>query len=134
MKRFLGLTVLIFGLSVPAHAQAKAVGGMTGGAGGGMFQGGGGAMGGVESTPTFRTLPVVPAASLPSSYVSGTNFDFEPSTFLPYSQAIAVGQAILDETHKSVAEVAAENSREHRMRAKTAIIENAAGDVVITQE
>jgi|SRR5579862_7849010 len=133
MKKFIGLTVLIFGLSIPAHAQ-KAAGGMMGGAGGGAPSTGGGGMGGAESAPAFHTLPVVPPANLPSLAVSGSNVDFEPSTFLPYNQAIAVGQEILNAEHKSVAEVAAENSREGRLKARTAIVENAAGDVIIARQ
>lgn len=135
MKKFLGLTVLIFGLSVPAHAQSKAVSGMTGGSSGGaLTNGGGGLGGGAESGPAFHTLSPIPPANLHSTAVSGTNMDFEPSTFLSYSQAIAVGQAILDETHKSVAEVAAENSREHHLKAAAVIVENAAGTPVIARQ
>jgi len=135
MKRLLGLAVLIFGLSVPARAQSKPVGGVMGGISGGALSNAGGAggyggYGGGEGGPTFHTLPAIPPADLRSSAISGTNADFVPSSFLPYSQAIAVGQAILNAEHKSVAE----NSREGRIRAKAAIIENGAGDAVLVQE
>jgi hypothetical protein len=139
MKRFLGLTVLIFGLSVPAHAQARG-GSAAGGfgsngvaSGGGAGGSGGGAIGGQgqSGVTNFNTLSHVAPANLPSAEVSGSNASFEPSTFLPYGQAIAEGQAVLDAQHKSVAEVAAENSRTRRLRAKASIIENAGGDPVI---
>ncbi|HEX4074689.1 MAG TPA: hypothetical protein VHX49_04765 [Candidatus Acidoferrales bacterium] len=139
MKRFLGLTVLIFGLSVPAHAQAKGGGAMAGvsssggsnggGAGAGGY--GGGAGGGESGVTSFHTLPHVSPANLRSTDVSGSDASFVPSSFLPYSQAIAAGQAILDTQHKTVAEVAAENNRVHRLKARASIIENGAGDPVI---
>lgn len=112
---------------------------MAGGPAGGAVSNGVGGGGGAEGTgggmtgPTsFHTLPSIPPASLRSSAVSGSDATFVPSSFLPYSQAIAAGRAVLDEQHSSVAEAAAENSREHRSKAKAAIIENAAGDPVIT--
>ncbi|HTX14385.1 MAG TPA: hypothetical protein VMD77_03740 [Candidatus Baltobacteraceae bacterium] len=136
MKRFLGLTILILGLSVPAHAQARASafssgtslsGGGVSGAGGG-----GGMGGGLSGTVNFNVLPAIPPTSLPSSAISGTDNDFVPSTFLPYDKAIAAGQDVLDAEHKSVAEAAAENSRARKLKARADIIENAAGDAVIT--
>lgn len=142
MRQFLGLTVLIFGLSVPAHAQA-AKGGMTmgGSTGGVMTNGGGGygggygggdASGGVGGGMSFRTLPHAAPAALRSSAVMGSDSTFEPSTFLPYDRAIAAGQAVLDGEHESVAEAAAENSRAPKLKARASIIENAAGNPIIT--
>ncbi|MGA8873078.1 MAG: hypothetical protein WA434_08650 [Candidatus Acidiferrales bacterium] len=138
MKRFLGLAVLIFGLSIPAHGQSARgamVGGIAGGAlsngagGGGGYGGSGGGIGGSTS---FHTLPSIPPARLPSTAVSGSDATFVPSTFLPYNQAIAAGEAILDAQHESVAEAAAKNSLVHRLPAKATIIENAIGNPVIT--
>jgi hypothetical protein len=138
MKRFLGLTVLILGLSVSAHAQSRG-GAVAGGSAGGVLSnnggggyGGGGGFGGAESAVNFPALPTIGPANLPSSEVSGTDADFVPSTFLPYKQAIAAGQKVLDAQHKSVAEAAAENSRARRLKAKAAMIENAAGNAIIT--
>ncbi len=110
---------------------------MTGGAAGGPISygggGGGGYGGGSGGGPMgFHTLPSIPPANLRSSAVGGTEASFVPSTFLPYNQAIAAGEAVLDAQHESVAEAAAENSRAPRLKAKAAIIENAAGDPVIT--
>jgi hypothetical protein len=102
-------------------------------AGGGGSYGGGGGVSGAESAVTFPVLPTIPAANLPSSAVSGTDADFVPSTFLPYKQAIAMGQEVLDAQHKSVAEAAAENSQTRRLKAKAAIIENAVGNAVLTK-
>jgi hypothetical protein len=138
MKRFLGLVVLILGLSVPAHAQSRGAGVVASGSSGGVVSGGvggygGGAVGGGGLTgPTsFPTLPYIAPAKLPSSAVSGTSTDFVPSTFLPYDKAIAAGQEVLDARHRSVAEAAAENSRARKLKAKAVILENAAGDAVI---
>ena len=111
---------------------------MTGGAAGGAvsYGGGGGYAGtggGIGGSASFQTLPSIPPANLPSTAVSGSDASFVPSTFLPYNQAIAAGKAVLDAQHKSVAEAAAENSRARRLKAKTAIIENAAGNPVVTK-
>jgi len=136
MKRFLGLAVLILGLSIPAFGQ-RAAAGMTGGAAGGAvsYGGGGGyggSGGGLTGPTDFHTLPSIPPARLPSTAVSGSDATFVPSSFLPYNQAIAVGNAMLDAQHESVAEAAAENSLVHRLPAKATIIENAIGNPVIT--
>jgi hypothetical protein len=137
MKRFLGLAILILGLSIPAHAQ-RAAAGMTGGAAGGALSNGGGgggyggSGGGIGGSTSLQTLPSIPPARLPSTAVSGSDATFEPSTFLPYNQAIAAGEAMLDAQHESVAEAAAKNSLVHRLPAKATIIENATGNPVIT--
>lgn len=140
MKRVLGVMVLILGFSIPAHAQASrgtvpasgGSGGMTTGGGGGFGGSGSGDSGGMSGV-NFHTLPSIPPANLPSVEVSGTKADFVPSTFLPFDQAVAEGQAVLDAQHKSVAQAAAENSRANRAKAKAAIIENGAGDAVIAR-
>jgi len=137
MKRFLGLAALILGLSVPAHAQSRSAfvpAGSTGGVvsnGGGGYGGGGGIGGGVSD---FHTLPSVPSTTFRSTAVSGSDATFEPSSFLPYKEAIAVGQGILNAQHESVAEAAAENNRTRKSKAKAVIVENAAGDPVITEQ
>lgn len=111
---------------------------MTGGVAGGAVSnsGGGGGYGGngagIGGQSSFHTLPSIPPARLPSTAVSGSDSTFVPSSFLPYNQAIAVGNAMLDAQHESVAEAAAENSLVHRLPAKAAIIENAIGNPVIT--
>ncbi len=136
MKRFLGLTVLILGLSIPAHGQRAAAGMAGGAAGGAVSYGGGGGgysgSGGGMTGPSFHTPPSIPPARLPSTAVSGSDATFVPSTFLPYNQAIATGEAILDAQHESVAEAAAKNSLVRRLPAKATIIENAIGNPVIT--
>lgn len=134
MKRFLGLTILILGCSVPAHAQSTH-GTLAGGSAaglpnsGGAGYGGGGAALGPATFPTPRTIP---PAKFASAAVSGSNDVFEPSTFLSFSQAVATGQAVLDAQHKSVAEAAAENSRVLKPKARAVLLENAAGNAVIT--
>lgn len=138
MKRFLGLTVLILGLSIPAHGQS-ARGAMVGGTAGGALSNGvgegggyGGSGGGLTGPAGFHALPSIPPARLPSTAVSGSDASFVPSTFLPYNQAIAAGEAMVDAQHESVAEAAAKNSLVRRLPAKATIIENAIGNPVIT--
>lgn len=141
MKRFLGLAVLILGMSVPAHAQFSKGGSVAGASstagvgpnGGGGYGGGGIGGGGDTGVTNFHVLPVIPPANLPSIAVSGSNDSFEPSSFLPYKQAIAAGQDILNAQHESVAEAAAENSRTPKSKAKALIIEDAVGDPVIAK-
>jgi hypothetical protein len=122
---------------MPAHGQS-ARGAMAGGiAGGAVSNGGGGggyggAGGGITGSSSFHTLSSIPPARLPSTAVSGSDATFVPSTFLPYDQAIAAGEAVLEAQHKTVAEAASENSRMQRLPAKAAIIENAAGNPVVT--
>jgi hypothetical protein len=109
-------------------------GGIAGGAlssgagGGGGFSG----VGGGTGSTSFHTQQSIPPARLPSTAVSGSDATFVPSTFLPYDQAIAAGEAVLEAQHKTVAEAASENSRMRRLPAKAAIIENAAGNPVVT--
>jgi hypothetical protein len=111
-------------------------GGVAGGAVSNSGSGGGGGYGGygggMTGSTNFHTLPSIPPARLPSTAVSGSDATFVPSSFLPYNQAIAVGNAMLDAQHESVAEAAAENSLVHRLPAKATIVENAIGNPVIT--
>ena len=99
------------------------------GGGGGGYSGSGG---GLTGPTDFHTLPSIPPARLPSTAVSGSDATFVPSTFLPYNQAIATGEAMLDAQHESVAEAAAKNSLVRRLPAKATIIENAIGNPIIT--
>jgi len=134
MKRLLGLAVLILGLSVPAHAQSRSAFVPAGSTGGVVSNGGGGYGGGGGGVSDFHTLPSVPSTTFRSTAVSGSDATFEPSSFLPYKEAIAVGQDILNAQHESVAEAAAENNRTRKSKAKAVIVENAAGDPVITEQ
>ena len=134
MKRLLGLAVLILGLSVPAHAQSRSAVVPAGSTGGVVSNGGGGYGGGGGGVSDFHTLPSVPSTTFRSTAVSGSDATFEPSSFLPYKEAIAVGQDILNAQHESVAEAAAENNRTRKSKAKAVIVENAAGDPVITEQ
>jgi hypothetical protein len=105
---FAGL-VLLFCL--PAHAQthmvpagsaASNVSNSGGGAGGGT----GGAAGGF-ATSTIRTLPTRAAFQSRLEYAHGSD-DFSPSTFLPFQDAVKLGQSILNEEPKSLGAVAAQ--------------------------
>jgi hypothetical protein len=99
--------VLFF--SLPLHAQSRmppagatpsASNNSGGGGGGGSYGGGGGA--GIHS------LPSCPARQYSYSYAHGSGADFAPTSFLPYDQAVKLGDAVLAEKPKSLGEVAAE--------------------------
>jgi len=134
MKRLFGLAIMILGLTLSASAQSggRILGGGTPGPTNGGASGGGGSVGGGGlSGVGFSTLPSHPRASFASIAISGTDAEFVPSTFLPFGDAVAAGQAILDAEHASVAQEAEANSRTPKAKAKFALIEDAAGNAVI---
>lgn len=138
MRKLIALTVFTLGLTLSASAQSSSGGrtfggsgavsnGGSGGGGGGSV-GAGGGMGGVG----FSTLPEQPRATFESRAFSGSDAEFEPSTFLAFDKAVATGQAILDAQHASLAEAAKANSRTQKAKAKVAVMEDAVGNPVIT--
>jgi hypothetical protein len=101
---------LILFLSLPLHAQSRmSPAGATpstlnnggGGGGAGGFSSGGGATG-------ITYLPSSPRAQFSYSYAHGSDADFAPTSFLPYDQAVKLGESVLAEKPKSLGEVAAE--------------------------
>lgn len=127
MAKTFGFAVLVLVFSLPAHAQH-----FGGGAGsyGNVGSGGGGA----SLDPTnFRTLPEIPRTRFQLINVSGTD-EFTPSSWMPFERGVAQGRADMAARPKSPAEVAAEYRRMPRERATLAIVQDADGNPIITQE
>jgi hypothetical protein len=105
---FAGL-VLLFCL--PAHAQAhmvpggSAVSNLSNSGGGGGTGGSGGGSG--FATSSIRALPTRAAFQCHLEYAHGSD-DFSPSTFLPFQDAVKLGQSVLNEEPKSLGAVAAQ--------------------------
>ena len=104
--------VLSLFLSLSLHAQSRmspagaAPSTLNNGGGGGGGYSGGSAYGG--GGVGIHSLPSCPLAQFNYSYAHGTDADFAPTSFLPYDQAIKLGEAVLAEKPKSLGEVAAE--------------------------
>jgi len=107
---FAGL-VLLFCL--PAHAQAhmvpagSAVSNVFNSSGGGGGGTGGSGGGSGFATSTIRALPTRAAFQCHLEYAHGSD-DFSLSTFLPYQDAVKLGQSVLNEEPKSLGAVAAQ--------------------------
>lgn len=87
---------------VPAGSAASNVSNSGGGGGAGT---GGGASG--FATTTIRLLPTRAAFQGHIEYAHGSD-DFSPSTFLPYQDAVKLGESVLNEEPKSLGTVAAQ--------------------------
>ena len=115
MKRILVLGVLILGCSVSAHAQ-----------------GFGGSLGGSLNGPSFPTLVSTPPAHFAVSRVGGTDADFIPSSFRSFDQAVAEGKAILAAQARTLVQIAEENSKAQKAKARLVIVQDASGNVILT--
>lgn len=115
MKRILFLSVLMLGCSASAHAQ--------------YF---GGMIGGPLSAPIVPTPMSVPPTHFAVSHVSGTDADFIPSSFRTFEQAVAEGRAALAAQARTLAQIADENSKTQKTKAKLAIVQDASGNVILT--
>ena len=117
MKYIFGFAAFVLLSSLPAYAQRPAGGGV----------GYGGAIGGGTSR-----LPVYSPTNFQAVYVTGAdNYDFSPSTFRSYDQAVKEGQAALAERAKTIAEVAKDSRKSERPKAKFTIEQDANGNAVI---
>jgi hypothetical protein len=111
--RTLILAGLVLLSCLPAHAQSRmspaaaapSALNNSGGGGGGGYSGGSGYGGGGAG---IHSLPSSPATQFTYSYAHGSDSDFAPTSFLPYDQAVELGESILAEKPKSLGEVAAE--------------------------
>ncbi len=127
MKRLLGLGVLILSFSLPARAQfGGSINGMGSIGGMGSING----MGGLSHV-NFPDLPSQPEPRYQNSSAHGSEAEFVPSTYVPYEQALAQGQAALapESKPKSVAQVAAEYRSAKRAAAKLAVVQDAQGRI-----
>lgn len=111
-----GAALLALVLALPAHAQMRGpvgggttttgVGGAPGsaGGGGGSVSGGGGGVG----TGGGHSMPSFAPARYRNSAAHGTETDFQPTSFVPYEQAVKMGQAALAQQAKTLGQIAAE--------------------------
>jgi hypothetical protein len=121
MKYLLAFAAMILLSCLPAYAQQQQR--PTAGPGVGY----GGSIGGSTSR-----LPVYPSANFQTFYVSGAdNFDFSPSTFRSYDQALKEGQAALNERAKTIVEIAKETKAAERPKARLTIEQDASGRAII---
>jgi len=120
MKKILFLAVLVIGCSVPAFAQhgggsagpgSNGGGGYGGGFGGGSLSGGG-------------TLPSCPPTQFAVVAVSGSNAEWEPSTFVSFEKAVAFGKQMIVIESRTVAEAARENNAARREKARMAVVQD----------
>jgi hypothetical protein len=117
MKYLLSFAALLLVSTMPAHAQRAS---NSGGGSGGSIGGG-----------TSR-LPTYAPASFQAVYVTGAdNYNFSPSTFRAYDQAVEEGRAALAERAKTLVDIAKENRATERTKAKLTIVQDASGNAVI---
>jgi hypothetical protein len=113
MKRSVLFAALILFFTLPLRAQSHmspaganpnaSVSNGGGGAGGSTGSGGfGGGSSGITALPSF------PRAQVSYGYAHGSDADFAPSSFLPYDEAVKLGESVLAEKPKSLGEVAAQ--------------------------
>lgn len=120
MKYTLGFAAFILLSSVPAFAQQQRP---TAGPGVGY----GGSIGGSTSR-----LPVYPSANFQATYAAGAdNYNFFPSTFRAYDQALKDGEAALTEHPKTIVEIAKETKAADRPKARFSIEQDASGRAII---
>lgn len=142
MKKLLSLAILGVIFSVPAHAQRSMAGtlgpngagyiqGGTAGSGGGGYGGYGGGGGGIVS---FHTLPEIPPTQFNTVDVSGANGEFVPSSWTEFKRGLARGNAELNAEHKTLGEIAAENRKIEKPKAKFEIVQDASGKAIIQRQ
>ncbi len=82
----------------------------------------------------FHTLAPVPSAQFMMSDVSGTPTDFTPSSWTQFEAGLARGRAELAAQQKTLGEVAAENRRAEKAKAKFTLTQDAEGKAVIQRQ
>lgn len=143
MKKLLSLAIFCVVFSVPAHAQRSMAGtlgpngagyvpgGIAGSGAGGGYGGYGGAGGG---TVSFHTLPEIPPAQFNTVDVSGEKEQFIPSSWTDFQRGLARGEAELNAEHKTLGEIAAENRKLEKPKAKLEIVQDASGKAIIQRQ
>jgi hypothetical protein len=128
MKKIIFIAVLILGFSAPALAQRGAVGGgaagPSSGNGGGGGYGGGGYGGGGYGGGFSGGLPSCPATQFHVVGVSGSNAEFEPSTFVSFDKAVATGKEMIVAENRTVAQAARENNVARKEKARLALVQD----------
>jgi hypothetical protein len=103
------LLLWVFVVSLPTCAQSRG-GGIASSPSSLVNTGGGGGGGGYGSSGTvsFHTFPGDSPGHYDYSYAQGSDSEFVPSTYVPYEEAVKMGQAALAYKPKSIAQIAAE--------------------------
>ena len=123
MKKTFGLALLGFLLAIPAHAQRAA-----GGSSPSTATGGGG-VGIGSGKVNFPILTSIPPTNFLMTEFSGT--ETVTSTFMPFQEGIAAGEADLEAGQKSLAREATENRQIQRTKAKIVIEQDGMGNVIM---
>ena len=121
MKKLLFLAVLVIGCSVPAFGQHG------GGTAGPSSNGGGGGYGGGFGSGSFGgggVLPSCPPTQFAVVAVSGSNAEWEPSTFVSFEKAVAFGKQVIVIENRTVAQAARENNAARREKARVAVVQD----------
>ncbi len=128
MKKFLGISAIVFLCAIPAHAQGKFTGGSAGSLNNtGPLSFGGGGMGGSVSSNTSH-LPDYPRARFSTAAVTGDS-SFLPSSFMTFEQAVAEGIAE-SAPGKSIAQAAADNQAATKAKARVEFVQDHSGNVI----
>ena len=112
---------------------------MAGGAGptsnnnGGGGGSGAGPVGGGGFT-AFHTLPVYPRTQFQIVEISGGDSSFFPSSYLPFAEGIAGGEALLSMKHKTLGEVAKDYRQADKPKAKVMLTQDQSGNAVIERQ
>lgn len=103
----LGALVMLF--SLPAHAQMQTHGAMGGASTtSGYNNGGGGGGGGISGGASAVTMLHTPATRFDLGYAHGSDYEFEPSSYMAYDDAVKLGRSLVEAKPKTLGEVAAE--------------------------
>lgn len=101
------ILLLIFAFSQTAFAQSHGSAGAA--ASSPVFSGGGGVGGGYGAGGvSFHSHSLPPEAHYELSYAQGSATEYVASTYVPYEEAVKLGNAALTYKPKSIAQVAAE--------------------------
>jgi hypothetical protein len=126
MRKILFIAVLVLGFSAPAMAQrgggAAGIGGSAFGSGGGGGYGSGGLGGGFTGG-----LASCPPTQFAVMGVSGSNSEFEPSTFVSFDKAVAAGKQEIAIESRTVAQAARENMAARKEKARLALVQDGYG-------
>ena len=129
MNRYITMAGFVVLFSVPAHAQSRSAGSSGAGVPTNSYSGSGGG-GGLSAGNSGGSIPPYPRARFEMNAISGTDDAFTPSSFLPYKQAVALGEAALAANRKSVAEEAEENHKAEKAKTQLVFVQDPDGNVV----
>ena len=129
MQKILGIAVLGLLCSIPAQAQGRFGGSGIGSSSSAPLNFGGGTVnGGSVLGDTVSHIPSYSRAQFDTASYGGDS-SFAPSSFLPFPQAVAAGNAANAEP-KSVAQAAAENPATRRAKSRVSFVQDGVGHVV----